>query len=141
MRSSRRAWLAAAVLAAIGVAGAGFAAWRAFAPRPRVFIGSTFARALDGDVTLRAGQPIRVLLSSPRRFGDGGFVELELHQLGDGDRVLQVIPLRATATDDEVVFAMPDVTQLVGRARGHFRVVFVRDGARLAAADFTVPAP
>lgn len=135
-RSRRARWLAAALL--VTLAAAGFVAWRWLVPRPRVFIGTTFARASDGDVVLHGGQPIRVLLSSPRRFGAGGFVELELHHVGDGDRVLQVIPLRAGTRDDEVVFAMPDVAKLVGTARGRFRVVFVRDGAPLASADFAV---
>lgn len=138
-RSRRARWLAAALLATLAAGGA--TAWRLFVPRARVFIGSSFAHAAEGDVALRRGQPIRVLLSSPRRFGAGGFVELELHHLGDGDRVLHVIPLRAGERDDEVVFAMPDVTQLVGPARGRFRVVFVRDGERLASADFTVSSP
>ena len=140
-RSRRARWLAAAALLATLAAG-GLTAWHLFVPRARVFIGASFAHAAEGDVALRRGQPIRVLLSSPRRFGAGGFVELELHHLGDGgDRVLHVIPLRADERDDEVVFAMPDVTQLVGAARGRFRVVFVRDGERLASADFTVLSP
>lgn len=138
-RSRRTRWFLAALLATL--AAAGFLAWRLFVPRPRVLVGTSFARAAEGGLALRRGQPIRLLLSWPRRFDRAGFVELELHHLRDGDHVLQVIPIRAAQGDDEVVFAMPDVTQLVGARRGRFRAVFVRDGERLAAADFVVAPP
>jgi hypothetical protein len=122
-------------LLVVTLAAAAIAAWIFFWPRARVLVGTSFADARDGDVTLRAGQPIRVLLALPRKLDALSFVELELHH---GDRTLQVIPVRAAAGDDEVVFAMADVTQLVGAARGKFRVVFVRDGERVGSGAFAV---
>src|SRR6202012_2984025 len=98
-----RALLASLLLASLAAA---VGAWRLLVPRPQVLIGATFARGSDaGDVVLRAGQPIRVMLAMPPEFGADGLVDLDLHRLGEDDRVLQVIPLRASARDDQVVFA------------------------------------
>lgn len=130
-----RALLLLLLLAAAG----GALAWLGLRPRGRVLIGTSFAAAVDGNTALAPGQPFRALLSLPGKLGHGGFVDLELHGAGDGgERLLQVIPVRAAGRDDEIVFAMADVTQLVGTARGQFRLVFTREGRALGEGRFSV---
>ena len=106
-------------------------------PRAHVLVGVSFASARDENIELRAGQPIRALLTLPGKLGTAGFVDMELRHVDSG-RVLQVIPVRALGRDDEIEFAMPDVVQLVGKARGQFGLSFSKAGQALGEGRFRV---
>jgi hypothetical protein len=138
MTRRRRLAIGLGLLVAVALGALAARAW--LAPRSSVVIGTSFAAAGATAPVLRPGQPFRALISLGRPFGgDGRFVDLELHHVGDGgDRTVRLIPIAVRPSDDEAMFAVADVVHLVGPLRGDFRVVFARAGRVLGAGRFTV---
>jgi hypothetical protein len=133
---SRRARVLSLALVIAGL-GAGLALL-ALRPRATVTIGTRFAGPEDTAPVLSPGQPFRALLALGRPIGDVHHVDVELHRLDGGDHLEKLIPVRVTASDDEVMFSFADVTHLVGPLRGDFRLVFAHDGAVLGEGRFSV---